>query len=80
MEIVSVSVIHSNKLCNFHDVLSVTDRKASHRFRMIRCKTLLLMLSDGKAAGGKALLVVIKCLKGLNRKVDDTAEDSHGHI
>lgn len=68
-----------NKLCNFYDVLSVTDGKASHKYDDL-LRDAIIDVWDGTEAGGKALLAVIKCLKGLNRKVDDTAGDSPGHI
>ncbi len=68
-----------NKLCNFYAVLSVTDCKASHRYDDL-LRDAIIDVWDGTEAGGKALLAVIKCLKGLTRKVDDTAGDSRGHI
>jgi hypothetical protein len=68
-----------NKLCNFYDVLSVKDGKASHRYDDL-LRDAIIDAWDGTEAGGKALLEVIKCLKELNRKVDDTAGDSRGHI
>ena len=68
-----------NKLCNFYDVPSVTDGKASHRYDDL-LRDAIIDTWDGTEAGGKALLAVIECLKGLNRKVDDTAGDSRGHI
>jgi hypothetical protein len=67
-----------NKLCNFYSVLSVTDGKASHRYDDL-LRDAIIDAWDGTEVGGKALLAVIKCLKGLNRKVDDTG-DSRKHI
>jgi hypothetical protein len=68
-----------NKLCNFYDVPSVTDGKASHGYGDL-LQDAIIDVWDGTEAGGKSLLAVIKCLKGLNRKVDDTAGDSRGYI
>lgn len=68
-----------NKLCNFYDVPSFTDGKVSHRYDD-SLRDAIIDAWDGTEAGGKALLALIKCLKGLNRKVDDTAGDSLRHI
>jgi hypothetical protein len=68
-----------NKPCNFYDVLSVTGGKAGHRYDDL-LRDAIIDVWDGTEAGGKALLAVIKCLKGLNRKVDDTTGDSCGHL
>lgn len=67
-----------NKLCNFYDVPSVTDGKASHGYDDL-LRDAIIDAWDGTESSGKALLAVIKCLKGLNRKVDDTG-DSREHI
>lgn len=67
-----------NKLCNFYNVVSVTDGKDSHRYSNL-LRDAIIDAWDGTEVGGKALLAMIKCLKALNRKVDDTG-DSRGHI
>ncbi|MBE9139314.1 AsnC family protein [Nodosilinea sp. LEGE 07088] len=68
-----------NKLCNFYDVPSVTDGKASHGYDSL-LRDAIIDAWDGTEAGGRALLTVIKGLRGLNKRPDDTAGNSLGHI
>jgi len=64
-----------NKLCAFYDVPLTTLDKAGHRYNDL-LREAIIDAWDGTEAGGRALLVVIQGLKGLNREIDDFAGDS----
>lgn len=67
-----------NKLCIFYDVPLTMPDKASHGYSEL-LRDAIIDVWDGTEAGGRALLVIIKGLKGLNRKIDDLAGDSLDH-
>ena len=64
-----------NKLCNFYGIPLADFDKASHGYNGL-LQEAIIDAWDGTEAGGQALLLVIKGLRGLNRKTDDLAGDS----
>jgi hypothetical protein len=67
-----------NKLCIFYNVQSVVCDEASLGYDDL-LRNAIIEAWDGTETGGKALLTVIKGLKGLSGKRDDT-RDSIGHV
>ncbi len=67
-----------NKLCALYGVSLAAPDKAIHRYDEL-LRNAIIDVWDGTEASGRALLLVIKGLKGLNRKTDGIAGDSLDH-